>query len=171
MTKFLPLLLALYLDQPLPTFPLPTSEFTYQDWPQKNWSSAMKHLIQLQFQCSRCSAIKVYRLDLGTLGPAALIDQPDTPCEAQANECENWVVLYRYHGKYVLDELEGNGWATSMKGSGTVPDLIAGTDYPCCSGHATRYTFKSGHFTPSGCDEIGYDDFGSFKGADVKPCN
>jgi len=157
----------------LPIFPLPTKFIPEAPWPQKDWPPAMRLAIRQTFQCTSCRSVVVSRVSLGALGTAAILDQSDDPCEAQAGNCANLTIMYRFHGKYQLQDITGSGYANIIPSTGSVPDIIGVSDFPCCSGYATRYSYSLSQqkFVESGCDIIDYDKFGDFKGAEVTPCN
>ncbi len=157
----------------LPAFPLPAKGLSQRTWKQKRWPSQVKELLQRQFQCKRCNTLVVRRVSLGVLRTGAIVDQPDNPCEAQAGACSNVTILYRADGRYRLQDIVARSSVILVRGQGGVPDVVGVEDFPCCSGHADRYSYdpRQKRFVDSGCDEIEYDNFGNFKGAAIKPCN
>ena len=157
----------------LPAFPLPARGLTQRIWTQESWPLPMKQLLQSQFHCKLCNTLVVRRVSLGALGIGAIVDQPDNPCEAQAGACSNITILYHAGSRYLLQDISARSSVILVRGRGGVPNLVGVDDFPCCSGHADRYSydFRQKRFVDSGCDEIEYNNFGDFKGAAIKPCN
>ncbi|HEY6375034.1 MAG TPA: hypothetical protein VIX90_05865 [Edaphobacter sp.] len=126
-------------------------------------SPVLLKAIQKEFQCARCETIGARQVNLGRLGPAAIVwDGGEGQCGATGN-CD-FYLLYRDETGIRSIQIN-NGWNYAIVKSRTdVPDIVfmANMYMTHRSGWVQRYSFVHGAFVLSGCDFVDL--------VTIKPC-
>ncbi len=160
-------------SHPLPTFPIPEHSLTGPGWPAPSWPARMRSAASKAFDCTSCQRLSAFHVDLGALGPGAILTQDEDVC-GQGGNCSTFVLLY--HAQAHLKAFTFGGPGSSryfvIQGKGQVPDLIATYDYPCCSANAQHFSFSGETFVESGCDDVEFtESLWDMEHAHIKPCD
>ena len=144
-----------YPVQAVQQTPWPVHAWPVHAWPAHAWPAWLRAQINKELPCGGCGDVTVMHVNLGQLGPGALVTRFKDEGGQGGNDYTFYLV-YRWHNRYVTNQFAGPGASHGqvVMGTGAVPDLISTEDFPCCSANATRYTFHDGTWTESGCDSL-----------------